>query len=280
MTTKMKQLLKGLYAVCIMAFVIGFTSLTVRAETTDEIEPNDTMESAQTIQANSETAVGFVDGTFFGQHIINGYTSSSDEDWFMVYLKAGKNYLTCNCCTFDFEVRTEGGEIVSRGTYLNGTGGIEAFLLNIPCDGYYYVRIKGVTATLRSYLFLIGGPTYSISSNVIRCATGTIRMTSGGGKQTGLFYGELVSFPEDAIVNYVRINGLNSYAVKSIKLTNKSSGQSMNLNKYTWDKKGLVGLNMVAASRWSATFEYSRNTTFTPTLTVEYIYPIYSTPVD
>ncbi len=280
MTTKMKRLAKCFYAVCVTVFVIGFASIPVRAETTDEIEPNDTMEMAQSIMANSETASEFINGTFYGQHIIKGYTSVSDEDWFVVYLRAGDNYLTCNCSTFLFEIIASDGAFVQSGTYLSGGGDMEAFRLNISRDDYYYVKITGVASTPREYLFLIGGPTYLIASNEIKCSPRTIKMTSRGRTQEGIFDGRSVSFPKDAVVSSVKMNGVRSYDVKAIKLSNDLDWHTLSLNSFTWDKKGIVGLNMRAASKWTAEFTYNKNTTFTPSLDIEYAYPVYSTPVD
>ena len=157
---------------------------------------------------------------------------------------------------------------------------MEAFRLNIPSDGYYYVKIKGVTSTPRDYLFLIGGPTYLISSTTIRCSSGMIRMTSKGGVQKGIFDGKSVAFPRDSVVYYIRVRDLRSTDVKKIKLYNNYDPHTLNLDNYTWDKRGIIGLNMSASARWTAEFTYSKNTTFTPSLYVEFIYPVYSTPVD
>lgn len=280
MTTKMKRLAKCFYAVCVTAFVIGFASIPVRADTTDEIEPNDTMEMAQSIMANNETASEFINGTFYGQHIIKGYTSVSDEDWFVVYLRAGDNYLTCNCSTFLFEIIASDGAFVQSGTYLSGGGDMEAFRLNISCDNYYYVKIKGVASTPREYMFLVGSPTYLIANKTIKCSSGAIKMTSKGSKQKGTFDGYSVSFPSEAVVNSVKMNGVRSYDVNAIKLSNDLDWHTLSLNSFTWDKKGIVGLNMRAASKWTAEFTYNKNTTFTPSLDIEYAYPVYSTPVD
>ncbi|MBQ1327004.1 MAG: hypothetical protein II653_00015 [Lachnospiraceae bacterium] len=274
------RIMKGVFAIGIMMLFFGITGNTARAASTNEVEPNDTMATAQSISANNETAAGAINGSYSGQQVINGYTSNTDEDWFVVYLNSGVNYLTCNGNTFDYEVRNSSGDTVRIGTYTKIGFGPTAYSLNIPSDGYYYVKITGILSTSNSYLFLIGSPTYSVSSGVISCAEGTISMTSGGGSQTGHFYGNSVSFPEDAIVYSVQMNGVRTTSVSSIQLSNASSGNSINLNTYTWDKSGLVGLNMPASATWTAVFGYNKVTTFTPSLRVNYVYPVYSTMVD
>lgn len=276
----LKRIMKSFLAIGIMVLFFCITGNTVRAASTNEVEPNDTIATAQAISANNETAAGAVNGSYSGQQVINGYTSNTDEDWFVVYLNSGVKYLTCNGNTFDYEVRNSSGGTVRIGTYTKTGFGPTAYSLNIPSDGYYYVKIRGVVSTSQSYLFLIGSPTYSVSSSVINCSEGSISMTSGGGSQTGHFYGNSISFPEDAIVYAVKMNGVRTTSVSSIQLSNASSGNSINLNTYTWDKSGLVGLGMPAEATWTAIFGYNKVTTFTPALRVDYVYPVYSTMVD
>ena len=273
-------IIKSVVAAFVMLFLIGMSGITARAESTNEVEPNDTMATAQSISANSETPAGTLNGSYSGQHVINGYTSNTDEDWFVVYLNSGVRYLTCNGNTFDYEVKDSNGTTVRAGTYTKIGFGPTAYSLNIPSDGYYYVNIVGIVSTPKSYLFTIGSPTYSVSSSNISCSEGSISMTSGGGSQTGHFAGDLVSFPDDAIVYSVKMNGVRTTSVSSIQLSNGTSGNTVNLNTYTWDKSGLVGLNMPASATWTAVFGYNKVTSFTPSLRIDYVYPVYSTMVD
>lgn len=276
----LNRIVKTFLAIGIVMLFISITGITARAESTNEVEPNDTMAAAQSISANNETAAGTVNGSYTGQHVINGYTSNTDEDWFVVYLTSGVKYLTCNGNSFDYEVKDSNGSTVRAGTYTKVGFGPTAYSLNISADGYYYVNIVGVVSTSKSYLFSIGSPTYSVSSSDISCVEGSISMTSGGGSQTGHFAGNLSSFPEDAVVYSVRMKNVRSTDVSSIQLSNGTSGNTINLNTYTWDKSGLVGLNMPASAMWSAIFGYNKVTIFTPVLRIDFVYPVYSTMVD
>ena len=58
------------------------------AESVRETEPNNTMETAETIMANHETAAQAVSGSRPSQHVVTGSTSNTDEDWVKVYLSA------------------------------------------------------------------------------------------------------------------------------------------------------------------------------------------------
>ena len=269
-------------AICFtMLFVIGMTSLTVNAESVREIEPNDTMETAQTITANNETAQGAVSGSYAGQYVVKGYTSKTDSDWFKVYLNVGTKYLTCNGNEFDYLITNADRNVILEGTYLKSGFGPTAYRFNVTSSGYYYIKITGIVPTLKSYLFLVGSPTYSVSNCEIPCREGTIVMTSGGGNQVGHFDGSFVSdLPEDAIAYTVDISGLRSTSVNSIRLKNEDKGVSFNLTRYSWYKDGLTLMELPVSSTWTASFEYNKATSFTPVLNVYYVYPVYTTMVE
>ena len=69
-------------------------------------------------------------------------------------------------------------------------------------------------------------------------------------------------------------------AVDSISVRNLSSNNTVNLSTYTWDKSGLVSLNMPLKGRWSITYGYSKDISFTPTISLYYAYPVTSTYVE
>lgn len=80
---------KSLFAVAIMCFYPVAGGTTAYAQTVNEADSNDTMETAQLIQANSETAAQAVSGSRPNQYVVNGYTSTTDSDWYKVYLTSG-----------------------------------------------------------------------------------------------------------------------------------------------------------------------------------------------
>ncbi len=271
----LKSLSKFIIASFTVIIVVAFNTLVVRADNTTETEPNDTKSSAQTINANNETAAGAVNGTYTGQHIISGYTSLSDEDWFKVYLNAGQNYLSCNGNSFSYTVSDSNDNVIRTDTYIKLGYGVTAYELDITTSGYYYVCINGLSNSSTSYLFLIGSPTYEFANCNIPCVEGSISMISGGGEQTGHFDGTSLSIPSDAIAYSVIMNGVSSSAVSYIQLQNNSNMSSISLNAYSWDKSGIVSYNMPVSSMWTATFGYKTVKTFTPVLKVYYVYPVY-----
>lgn len=59
-----KKKLAKMLTTCLMSvFIIGTASMTVHAESVRETEPNNTMETAETIMANHETAAQAVSGS-------------------------------------------------------------------------------------------------------------------------------------------------------------------------------------------------------------------------
>lgn len=155
-----KKKLAKMLTTCLMSvFIIGTASMTVHAESVRETEPNNTMETAETIMANHETAAQAVSGSRPSQHVVTGSTSNTDEDWFKVYLSAGTQYVTCNDDPFEFEVYDPNGSLVLDEIYTKIGFGSTAYPFVASTDGFYYVKIKGITSSSSDYILLVGGPT-------------------------------------------------------------------------------------------------------------------------
>ncbi|MBD5545265.1 MAG: hypothetical protein HDR01_13790, partial [Lachnospiraceae bacterium] len=65
-----KKGVKVLTACLVSVFIAGVADITVHAETFKETEPNDTMETAETIKANNETAKDTLEGTNSGEYVV------------------------------------------------------------------------------------------------------------------------------------------------------------------------------------------------------------------
>ncbi|MBD5465599.1 MAG: hypothetical protein HDR22_07250 [Lachnospiraceae bacterium] len=276
-----KKTVKVLTACLVSVFMIGVADITVHAETFRETEPNDTMETAEMIKANNETAKDTLEGTNSGAYVVEGYTSKSDPNWYKVYLREGTQYMTCNGEAFEFYILNENADIIYQDTYLKrGAFGPTAYAFDIPEAGYYYVRITGIVSSSKDYLFLIGSPTYFTSKCNIPCSEGTVTMTAGNRTQTALFNGGGISnLPEGAIAYSVKMSGIGTTNVDSIRLENNHRGLSFSLDAYTWRKDSLTSMNLPVESIWTASFGYKKASTFTPVLTVYYVYPLHGNVV-
>lgn len=275
-----KNKLAKMLTICLMfVFIIGTFCKTVHAESKRETEPNNTMETAETIMANHETAAQAVSGSRPSQHVVKGSTSNTDEDWFKVYLSAGTQYVTCNGdYSFEFEVRNPNGSLVLDKIYTKTGFGSTAYPFVASIDGFYYVKIKGITSSSSDYILLVGGPIYSVA----RCKveTPTVNMANGSDSSSSIDLQFESALPEDAVVYMLSMSGIRTTAVDGISVRNLSSNNTVNLSRYTWDKSGLVSLNMPLKGRWSITYGYSQDISFNPTISLYYAYPVTSTYVE
>lgn len=261
-----------------MLCIMMMPGIVVHAESSGEIEPNNSLETAQTIQANYETAAQAVSGSRPNQHVITGYTSSSDVDWFKVYLNAGTQYMTCNDHSFLFTIYDPNGNVVQDDTYVKTGFGPTAYDFDANETGYYYVRIQGITSSSVSYLFLIGGPTYSVANCQVNLPS--VTMTSTGSPNSSFDLSTNSNLPNGAVVYSILMNGVRSNDVRSISVRNLTSSTTVNLPTYTWNKSGLVSLNMPLKAGWQITYGYNKNVTFNPSIKLYYAYPIVDSSVD
>ena len=79
---------------------IGFAFLMLatesNAQTVQDIEGNGSFETAQLIQANSQTLEGAATGNQPNTYVVDASVGNSESDFFRVYLEAGEQYLTLN----------------------------------------------------------------------------------------------------------------------------------------------------------------------------------------
>lgn len=278
-----KKKVTKIFAACMTAAVLlGSVHMDVRAETLKttfkETEPNDTKETAELIQANKETAKGYATATFEGRFEVNGETDEKDPDWYKVYLNAGTQYMTCYVKPFSFLIEDESGNTVTEDTYTYADTtrfGRTAYEFKVQKEGYYYVRILGCDPASGHYEFTVGSPTYSMDNCKIPCVEGVINMTASGGTKKAHFDGrELTALPKDAVAEYVRLE-VKSTSINSAKLINERSGKSLSLEFYPFLKRSLASMNIPVESMWTAELKYGYKSSFTPVLTVQYVYPIY-----
>lgn len=267
------------FVICVISmFMMGITCFTAHANVYNENEPNDSMKTAEAITANKVTAQETVSGSFAGESVVSGITDNSDPDWFVVYLKAGTQYLTCNGqMEYTYSVKDSFGINILTGTYKKNGLYATAYKFNVPAEGYYFVEIIGLSTVQEKYVFSIGGPTYYVASAKIACQEGMINMNSS--IATGHFNASSYRLPKDAIVYDLNMSGVTSTAVNTIQLTNEVKRKTLNLSPYIWSASGLEGMNLPVSSMWTAKFSYKKTTSFTPALQLYYVYPLYDRPV-
>ena len=277
---KMKLKKRVLAVVLSCVTLMNIISLPVQAATTvKEIEPNNTRETAMTITANHEIPAQALSGNKPDQYVVDGDTRSGDDDWFRVYLDAGTQYVTLNGDSyFDFEVYSEFDSTpIISAQYVKTGFGSRAYDFSAAASGYYYVRIYTNLSSRLDYSMYVGDPVYTVASCYVELGDVTI---SGSDRvvQANLL-GE-ADIPEDAIVYSMTVNDVYSTDVSGISVRNRTTNNTINLNRYTWSKSGLVSLSMPVRSNWQITFEYSKNTTLKPTIRFQFVYPVTSEYLD
>ena len=266
----LKTLMMGL-TICCALLISG---IKVNAQTVNETEPNDTKETAQLIQANYETADQAVSGVRPGQYVVKGYASTTNEDWFKVYLTAGRQYVTCSDESFNFDVYDSNDTLIRSQLYTRIGFNVRAYAFQALTTGYYYVRVRGLTSSPSSYLLLVGGPNYKVQNCTIIMQS--ITMSGGIDDVENFNLSQQANLPDDAVVYTMLINNVRSTDVKSISIRNIATGNTLIFSIYPWYKDGIVSQNLLVKSGWQVIFRYKKDITFRPSLTLYYAYPLIS----
>lgn len=277
MVVEERRTLKILMLGFVFCCVILLSGMTAHAQSVNEIEPNDTMETAQLILANSETAAQAVTGNRPNQYVVNGNLLKTDIDWYKVYLTSGTQYVTCNGKGFDFEVYDSNNIIIASEKYVYGKSfGSTAYPLTVTTAGYYYVKVKANSSTTTSsYTLLVGGPTYTVASCKVNMSSITMDRTD---TIYPIDLNTVSGIPDGAVAYLVSLSSVGTNSVSDISVKNQNS--TINLTKYSWQKDGLASLNLPVKSRWDITFKYYKNATFTPKFNIYYAYPMTSVYAD
>lgn len=232
------------------------------------------MKTAQLIQANNETAAEAVSGSNTNRYLVTGYTSTTDSDWYKVYLTAGVQYVTCNDNSFTFEVFNANEDRIAEGTYVKTGFGVTAYPFKVSSAGYYYVKVTGVTSSSRSYILLVGGPTYSTASCEVEFDT--VDMADNEDEVLKFNLKKEETLPDNSVVYSISMSGIRTTAVKSIAVVNNNSNNTVNLATYSWNKSGLISLNMPLKADWDIELKYKKDISFTPSIKLYYAYPVVS----
>ena len=274
----MRKNLKGLFVLSVICFYLLAGGTTIYAQKVNETESNDTKETAQLIQANKETAAGIVNGDYPDQYVVKGYTSTTDDDWYKVYLTSGTQYVTCNDNGFSFEVYDPAGNRITRQSYEKTGFGVKAYPFSAESEGYYYVKVTGAVPSSESYLLLVGGPTYMVAKCEVKLQP--VTMANNTDKVIDFDITKENQLPENAIVYSISMNGIGSNSVDGISLTNTITNKTVDLRRYSWNQSKLESMNLILKSSWIVELAYYKDTSFTPSVELRYAYPVVSECVE
>ena len=249
-----------------------FWGTKVSAQTVGESEPNDTIETAQEIQMNRETAVQAATANRVNQYVVNAYTSNSDEDWYKVYLTVGTRYVICNGLGFNFSVYNEMGQtIMGPISYLRSSyGGTKSFSFAVTSAGYYYVKVKGKVDSSTSYIIGVGEPTYS---------TGTCTINFGSMNITHDYNSPIIdlsnesAIPDGAIICDMLFTGLRTSNASSATINNITQNYKKSLGPTLYSVNNITGVGLNVKSNWKFTIGYKKSTTINPKFNMYFVYP-------
>ncbi|MBE5904561.1 MAG: hypothetical protein E7275_09805 [Pseudobutyrivibrio sp.] len=243
-----------------------------------ESEPNDSYESATVISANTQTMKEYCAGNSQNINWVDGYLSREDVDWYIVYLDSGNKYLSCtNGCNVNYEIFDSSLNNVAG--FNHNTTKKQSYTFNATYSGNYYIRVEEAYGEIESYNFTIGNPIYDLGRVKINCPGGTATMRSRQSTLT-LTYNSDASIPAGAVATRISTSGVRSgQGIETINVTNITSGKSVLLSKYIYENRNTVSMDIPCDLGWTLTFERdsfhaSSELSFSPTLVVDYIYPI------
>lgn len=264
--------------VLMAAFCIGigaYTSTVYAAgKTFYEAEPNDTMDTAQELEPNETSAATTSDATA-KVNMLHGNISLEDQDWYKVYFKSGKQYISLSSgkdeAIFKAALYKENGERMDEWTHDESYKGPVGYDYDLP-EGYYYVKITGVSSYSGQYNISVGDPEYYIGSDHV--TFDSVTMSGGTAKTISFDWSERLDIPKDAVVDMIMISGIRSREASSVTYECKASRKSIKTVLYPWHMRKLCNDNLMARSKWNITFGYKGNATFTPYVSIQYFYPI------
>lgn len=280
----MKKTLIALFAT---TFILISGPKAFAATKTTEIEPNNSMSQAQTIDRNNED-YSSPHNRYFGQSVVSGDISDvTDQDWYKVYLPANDNtILGINSEDLDgtgyFDIYDKDSQLVksilNRKDY--SVRGATPFKVSIPKDGYYYINVHSNIRT-GSYLFFIGTPDYELNDYTYNAPNSLTLTPTINSVQANYDLRGISSVPEKAVVYDISVEGRKqNYASdekRSIKLDSDSYWTDVT---YDYSGNNVAVINKKYLQNiWSFKLDgrvsrYKRYYSFTPQITFRYVYPV------
>lgn len=268
--------LKTLVFIVAFCICVGALANTAYAKTkyVYEVEPNDTMDTAQELEPNKTTAATTSAGTE-NVNMLYGNISLGDQDWYKVYFKSGRQYISLSSgkdeAIFKVVLYKENGEVIDEWTHDESYKGRIGYDYDLT-EGYYYVKIIGVPSYSGSYNLSVGDPEYYIGGDHL--TLDSVTMSGGTAKTVSFDWSNRLDIPKDAVVDVIMLSDVRSTEAASVTYECVASRKSIKTVLYPWHKRDLCDYNLKARSKWNITFGYKKNVTFTPYVSIQYFYPI------
>lgn len=237
----------------------------------NEVEPNDTQETAQTTMQNNEIAEKIAADDYSGRYAMYGKATSSDDDWYKVALTKGEHYLSVvhsygDHATYVELLDSENNIIIPMkyGTRYNVTRFHSE-------GGTYYIHIVGASEIENQYTLFVGTTMYSVKELTVLfdsvTTSGTIR------KSFSLADEEIL--PPDSVVSKIHLRSYSS-KLSSASFTSSSSANNVVVNASSgWSSGNIGSLGMGLRSRWDLVIYPKQTVTLAPQIKFLFVYPVY-----
>lgn len=264
----------GLSLAFFMAVTSNSTSFAEfqRPNSIKEVEPNDTLETAQTTYPTNEDPRKFANYDWSGRYYVSGSATSSDDDWYKVDLPRGLQYLSVvhysgDNATYVELLDSENNIIIPKkyGTRnniisFNSTGGT------------YYIHIVGASENENEYAVYIGTP--RLVSNELNIRFDPIK-TSGTIKKSFSLEDDIL--PDEAHVATITLrNFIPNFSSARASCSSSSKSVTFSKNSFVED---LGTYDMKLKSKWNIEFYPKSTVSAVPSITFLYFYPVYDDTV-
>ena len=283
----MKKLITTL---CTLSLLIAPTVTAFAASTSIyETESNDSIATAQEVSRNIVTAANTVYSRYDGQNVVKGSLSSStDVDWYKVYLPEGKQTLSINSTALSssgiWNIYDSDGNLIDAIHHTQNSSkypGATPYTVTIPSSNLYYIEVtSGSSNSSGSYLFTIGNPNYSVDG-VSYTASSPLKLTTTTSSTQGTYDLNSLNVPDNAIAYAVSIEGstTNNATNQSRNIKASSDSSWITTSAYTYNADIPVINNKYVKDKWTVNLtgnvsKYSNPFTLYPKLHFSYVYAI------
>ncbi len=243
------------------------------AQTVTEKEPNDSKETAQLIQATRETVTQAASGNRPGQYYVYGNADINDTDWYKVHLTAGTQYVTCNDFDFNFCVYDENNNMLLEQSYSEVSFGPRAYPFDVNSDGFYYVKVQGITTSSRKYIIGVGDHTYAVAKCQINL--GNVKMTENKELVRDINLKES-TIPDGSIIYDMAFDGLRTSNAKYATINNITQNYTKSLGPSIYSLHNIATNGLKVKSDWKFTIGCVKNKAIDAKFIMYFVYPVTS----
>ncbi len=276
--------MKKFKSLFILLFILGILTLSskqVHAATKYETEPNDTIDQAESITRNTQTAAQVAAGNTNGSSVVSGSLNrDEDVDWYKVTLYSNQDnfwdYAITNTTSGNvrLEVYDSTGSLVGNNSFDYSPLTTErTFRVTVPTTSTYYLKISRTdTGSTLFYGFTIGGPLYFLSSFEVNFPRITLNANTSWTQQIVL--NNNTAIPRGAIAYEAVLDGGTMSSTSSREIRCESNNAWQRTSMTPWRRSLPVTNTYSLRQTWEVRYNaWNSTTSFSPRIIFYYVYP-------